>query len=240
MGKNIFTFSSFASSSLVHGISSRSLGDIKSNKGVNRVNLNNFLEALNIKGALTISMQQTHSAHVSFVTSADCEEIKDSDGLVTSAKNIFLYTVTADCLPLLFWDKKKGIIGVAHAGYKGILKGIILQILQTMQKAGADIKDIRVGIGPGIHVCCYTVPLDRIAQFKNKFPRFTNMIEEKDSQYFLNLPSSAYQQLTAYGLPPSQIEQSPLCTKCNSDIFFSYRSDTSQTYGQFATIIGML
>lgn len=240
MGKKFFTFSSFASPSLAHGISSRSFGDIKSKKGVNRVNLNNFLESLHIKGALTVSMRQTHSANVSFITYADCGEIKNTDGLVTNVKNFFLYAVTADCLPLLFWDKKKEIIGVAHAGYKGILKGIIPQVLQTMQKAGAGIKDIRVGVGPGIHVCCYTVSLDRIAQFRNKFPRFTNIFEERDSQYFLNLLSIVYQQLTAYGLLPSQIEQSPLCTKCNSDIFFSYRSDTSQTYGQFATIIGML
>src|SRR5258708_34113916 len=89
--------------------------------------------------------------------------------------------LNADCLPFLFFDSKKEVIGVAHAGYRGLLNHIIEHTIERfVTDFNCNPKDILVGIGPSIEMTCYEVGEEVIDEFKKTFPTFEKMFIEKD------------------------------------------------------------
>lgn len=229
---NIITFSSFNKfPGLICGISTRHFGDMRSID-----NLNSFLNNLQIPLEQTVGMEQRHTANIKILDTAKRKMILRTDGLVTNKNNIFLYVITADCLPIIFYDPKNRIVGNLHAGYKGLSDGILSQMIIRMNRLGCDIPGVKVGIGPGIGVCCYNVPKERIELFREKFTDYFKII---NGTYFLDLKKIAVQELMQQGIKEANIEVSAICTKENIDMFYSNRGDTQETFGEFATVIGM-
>src|SRR5258708_222832 len=111
---------------LLHGVSSKAFGSMKNIETlqIDRIALTMFAKTLGVTNDV-VCMKQIHSGTVSFVADTKQLRIADTDGLVTDKKNIPLAVLTADCLPILFYDPKKEAIGIAHAGYKGLLNHII-------------------------------------------------------------------------------------------------------------------
>jgi len=174
--------------------------------------------------------------------------ILNADGLITNKKNVFLCIVTADCLPVIFYDEKMGIVGIAHVGYKGILKGILKNMVLGFKKMRSDTKDILVGIGPAIGVCCYDVSYERIKMFDNLLnadgdsgqARMTNLYQLRKGKYFLDLKNIAKQIFISEGILEKNIEVSDICTKDNIKEFFSFRGEGPKNFGEFATIVGRI
>ena len=131
--------------------------------------------------------------------------------------------LTADCLPVLFADKKNHVIGVAHAGWKGALNGILENTVHSMIELGADIKSIKAVIGPCISPSIYEVGQDFFDTFTERNISFQNYFSKGVYQrkYFFNLPKFALDRL--YHLKISDAEWIGNCTYHESDKFFSYR-----------------
>src|SRR3990167_6467110 len=221
MINNIYKFKILESKKLIHGVSSKLFGSIKNNGIINKKNLKKFLDAMRVDIKTVIFPEQVHGSRVVAINDSKKNYILNADGLITNKKNVFLGIVTADCLPVIFYDNKTGIIGIAHAGYKGLLSGIVEEMLKVMKKMGADVENMKIAIGPAIGVCCYEVSQ-----------------EIRKGKYFLDLKNIAKQSLMSEGVAESNIEVSDICTKDNVKDFYSFRGEGPKNFGEFATIVG--
>lgn len=114
---------------------------------------------------------QYHSTKVITVNEPwDINNPPRADALVTNKTDIILGIVTADCAPVLFADDKAGVIGAAHAGWKGALNGIVSNTINAMVVLGADRKNIKAAIGPCIAQTSYEVDKDFKDAFAEKNP----------------------------------------------------------------------
>ena len=222
---------------VVTAVSTRNDGTIKKDKSFQMENAKAFLKDVGIDFNNTVFMKQIHSSKVTSVDSSHIQIIQNTDGLATTQKNIFLAVVTADCVPIIFYEPVKKIIAAIHAGYKGILQGIIEEALSEIQKLGGRAENLLVGIAPSIGACCYDVSDGRISEFKNKYPNFKGYYEIRSKKNFLDLAALAQNILSSKGV--KNVEQSTSCTK-DTEWLYSYRRDSHATYGEFATVIGMV
>lgn len=187
---------------------------------------------------------QTHSGNVTVVT-ADmkgrgaqerADSIKDSDGLITNVPGICLVTMMADCVPVILYDPVKGVIGVSHAGWRGIIRKVTKNTVARMKREfGSKPDDIIAGIGPSIGPCCYEIGKDVEEAVKGAFDK-TNMLllkKAKKEKKHLDLWKANMDQLTDSGIPLENIECSEICTSCDSKTYFSSREGIGIT-GRFA------
>ena len=218
--------------------STRGFGSIKKNKKIIKKNLKKFLDTLKIDIGKVILPKQSHSSNVAVINDSKNNKLLDTDGLITHKKGIFLGVTTADCLPIIFYEKKKKIVGVAHAGYKGIYKDIIREMINKFREMGGNAKDIQVAVGPSIGACCYDVLIERKKMFEDKFG--TDFVKNNRGRYYLDLKKIAFSSFVSEGIKKENIEISKICTKCNRDKFFSYRGDKKDNYGEFITVAGLI
>ncbi len=100
--------------------------------------------------------EQIHGKKIFLCRTGETAGIKKRvDGLISGVQGQILVVRTADCLPILFYDPKKKIVGAIHAGRKGAEKGIIEETMKVFAKHGSNAKDLIVGLGPHIRKCCY-------------------------------------------------------------------------------------
>lgn len=150
----------------------------------------------------------------------------DGDGMITDVRKILLTTIHADCLPIYFIDSVKGVIGLAHSGWKGTSLEISKKMVNAMIEEGSKINDIKTIIGPGISKCCFEVKNDVINIFKDKYgSEFLEKVsvQKNEEKYLLDLKTICAKQLKDIGV--SFIEVSDYCTVCNLDKFYSYRAE---------------
>ena len=114
----------------------------------------------------------------------------NADAIITEKKNFPIAILTADCVPLLLFDKKKKMIAAIHAGWKGAFKGVINKVIKFMLKKGCSRKDITVAVGPSIAQKNYNVKLN----FKNKFIKK----HKKNKIFFKNINKLIYFDLPNY------------------------------------------
>jgi YfiH family protein len=172
-------------------------------------------------------MDQVHSNEVSVV---DENDLYRCDGLVTNKLNTPLMVMVADCIPILFFDKNKGVIGVAHAGRNGTYLDISSNVICKMIKLyDCSAKNIEVELGPSIQKCCYEVSPELADIAKANFG------EDVVNDRFVDLQLINKKQLLENGIMEEKIRISPICTKCGEKDYFSYRKD--KNCGRFAGII---
>jgi len=239
MKNNIYKFKILKSQNIIHGVSTKFFGSIKNNGNINKKNLKSFLDAMQVEEKSVVFPEQLHGSSVVTIDDSKKECIQNADGLITSRKNVFLGVVTADCLPVIFYDKKMGVVGIAHAGYKGILKGILEEMIKSFKKLGSNVKDIKVSIGPSIGVCCYNVNHERVKMFEDVFKGIKTH-EKRNGKYFLDLKSNAFQVFIKNGITKKNIQISSICTKDNLNQFFSFRGEGKDKFGEFATVVGRI
>jgi purine-nucleoside/S-methyl-5'-thioadenosine phosphorylase / adenosine deaminase len=225
--------------SIVHGISSMAFGSMKdeASKQIDRDRLKKFGKVIGIRDEI-VCMKQIHSGNVSVVAEDKALRIPDTDSLVTNKLHIPLAVLTADCLPILLYDPKNGVVALAHAGYKGLLSHVIEHTVEIMNSQfKSEPKDIIVGIGPGIERDCYEVSVALIEKFQETFPGFENIFVEKNQKYFLDLVGIARQTLEKEGLLKEHIEVMNICTKCDPN-FYSYRGGDGDK--RFTSVISLI
>ncbi|CAN5136246.1 peptidoglycan editing factor PgeF [soil metagenome] len=216
-------------------------GSMKDRSGFNENNIHVLATKLGIDPKYMVFMKQIHSGEIRTIVNTNEHIIQNVDGLITNQPNVFLSVVTADCLPIVFFDPEKKVIGAVHAGYKGLLNHIIEHMVDKMEKEFGVVRtSIQVGIGPGIGKCCYNVDETRAQLFRDFLPTHPEIVQTRDTELFLDLLRVAEVVLGACGVAPRQIRKSTICTKDANNTYFSYRRESSQTYGEMMTVIGMI
>jgi YfiH family protein len=237
---NVITFEKFSSKEKIkHAISTKAFGSMKTHElKIDRTHLSKFCEAVGMNGPI-VCMEQVHSGTVAVIKNPDETLIPKTDGMVTNQKNLTLSVITADCLPILLYDHRQHVIGVAHAGYKGLLRDIIHETIAAMKKEfGTQPNDLLVGIGPGIEERCYEVGEEVIDQFRAKgFNEANKVWSRQKGKTYLSIRKVALQYLLQEGILKENIEVSTLCTKC-SDKLYSYRGGDKT--GRFASVICLI
>ncbi|WKZ19880.1 MAG: peptidoglycan editing factor PgeF [Candidatus Jettenia sp. CY-1] len=187
--------------------------------------------------------KQTHDCNVEIVTEGlrgsgtlnYNTAINATDAMVTNIPNICLMVLQADCVPILFFDLKKKVIGIAHAGWRGTVRMVAKNTVSTLkEKFQCSVNDIFVGIGPSIGPCCYEVNLKTLTPDGKTFDTKSEYIDNHSSgnKGYFNLWRANKIQLIQTGIPEKNIETAEICTHCNHDTFFSYRYEKRET-GRF-------
>lgn len=215
---------------LIHGFSTKGLGDMNPGNGENAwQNIDKFLNLLNTKRESLVLTEQIHQGRAVIVGKKERGKIVNGvDGMITDATGVVLGVKIADCLPILFYDLKRKIIGVAHAGWQGIMAGIIPATVDVMAKMGAKPEAILVGTGPHIGGCCFTPRQERVQVFKEKFGSLPGMIYEDQEGVHLDLAVPAVFQLEQIGIKKENIEILLTCTSCQNQDFFSFRREKTE------------
>ncbi len=161
-----------------------------------------------------------------------------ADIIFTDNPNVSLFMRFGDCVPILFHDPKKHVIGIAHAGWMGTVRGVVLAAVEGMQSHyGCKPEDIVAGIGPSIGVDHYEVGADVISQFQEKYNKDTDQIlQTRNESTYLDLWTANAIQLRNAGV--EQIQISGLCTACHLDDWFSHRAEKGRT-GRFGAIMAL-
>ena len=180
---------------------------------------------------------QVHGADVRIVESGDdfTENGREADGLITNLRNTPLLIFTADCVPVVFYDKKQGVVALAHAGWRGTYRDIAGEMIDIMTgKYGCEVVDIKTIIGPSVSVDNYEVSYDLIEKFS--VLEVPNYYKEIEGKYYLDLWKLNKELLKKCGILEDNIKIIDFCTVRDNDKFFSYRLDNA-TSKRIGTII---
>ncbi|WP_342430524.1 peptidoglycan editing factor PgeF [Neobacillus sp. FSL H8-0543] len=220
------------------------VGDVKDTVCSNRNTLSKHLQ---FPLDHWVGAEQTHDIVIRKVTRSDrgkgsnsySNAFKGTDGFYTKEEGILLTLCYADCVPLYFISPKLGMIGAAHAGWKGTVNEIARHMVEAWSCEGVEADSIFVAIGPSICDKCYIVN-DYVINFventlvdADKKPY--NLVG--DGQYTLDLRELNKLILMKAGVPEGNILTTSLCTSCDDNEFFSHRRDKGKT-GRMLSYIG--
>jgi len=144
-----------------------------------------------------------------------------ADAIITDQKNLPIAVLTADCTPLLFYDKKRKMIAAVHAGWKGAFKGIIKKVINFMLKKGCQRKNIIAAIGPSIAQKNYEVKTKFMNKFIKSHKKNKIFFKFKNRLIYFNLPQYVKSQLKLYKI--SKIDMINIDTFDKKNNFFSAR-----------------
>jgi YfiH family protein len=182
---------------------------------------------LGTDGAKLLTCHQVHSATAVVVDNPwPLSDLPKADALVTRNRGIALGALAADCAPVLFVDLTAGVIGAAHAGWKGAVTGIIKSTIATMESIGAKRNRIRAALGPCIGPDAYEVGPEFEANVIALDPAAAQHFRRPPggTRPYFDLPSYVLMRLANCGL--DTIENCALCTYTNPHRLFSYRRST--------------
>jgi len=195
-----------------------------------------------LPGAPLASVYQIHSPTAVIVTeAAPHAQRPQADALVTDRPGLLLGIVTADCAPILLADTEAGVIGAAHAGWRGAMAGVTDQAIAAMLSLGARVEHISAAVGPCLARASFEVGHD--------FPE-PLLADDPDNERFFNegpngrprfdLEAYVVARLAAAGV--RRIEAAGLDTYALEDRYYSYRRATHRnepTYGRQLSLIGL-
>src|SRR5581483_4432605 len=182
---------------------------------------------LHLKGLMFL--HQTHSDSGFIIDEQKLSEQKpfknEGDFLITNLTHVGIGIMTADCLPIIFYDRVHNVAAIVHAGWKGAVQSIAIKAIERMQVMyGTKPEHITIFLGPSAKQCCYQVSPD----FKNNLEGFSyweRVLYNRNGQIYFDLPLFNFLQLEAYGIKKEAIYlEYNICTIC-SPTFCSYRRD---------------
>ena len=178
-------------------------------------------------GAKLLTLYQIHSAKAVTITESwEIGESPEADAMVTNVPGLALGILTADCAPVLLADAEAGVIGAAHAGWKGALGGVVESALAAMEKLGAERGRIAAAIGPCISQANYEVD----ARFHSEFTKPDLGTErffvpsDRAGHFRFDLETFVAARLKDAGV--ASIEKLSLCTYAPAGDFYSFRRAT--------------
>jgi polyphenol oxidase len=195
-----------------------------------------------LPGARLVSVYQVHSPDCVTVTEPWSDgDRPQADALVTARPGLLLAIVTADCAPVLLADREAGVIGVAHAGWKGAVAGVTDSTIAAMEALGARRDDIVAAVGPCIAQPSYEVDEAFAERFAESDPANTRFFAPgRAGHRQFDLEGYVVRRLEAAGI--AAVERLCLDTYPDEARFFSYRRATHRgeaTYGRQISLIGL-
>lgn len=182
-----------------------------------------------------VRLKQIHSDRVILAQRPwPSSNLPEADALISNQPGFALSVRTADCLPILFADLRTRSIAAVHAGWRGTAAGIAGKTVAAFSREfGSKPEDIWVWLGPGIAQCCFEVGLDVAGQF----PGFL-AAHPTPGKAYLDLAGANIRQLVDVRVPAGQIVREERCTRCEADLFHSWRRDGLEA-GRMTAVIGI-
>lgn len=195
--------------------------------------------ALELAPEALASVHQVHSADALHLTEPLAEKPK-ADAMVTATQGIGLAILTADCQPVLFADADAGVIGAAHAGWKGAQTGVLEATVDAMEALGAKAANITAVIGPCISQAAYEVGQEFFERFADEDAETTRFFTNgaTPDKYLFDLPAFGLSRLRARGVGAAS--WTGHCTYADEERFYSYRRTThrgEKDYGRLVSVI---
>ena len=212
------------------------VGDDEANATANRA-----IVADAMAGGPLVILKQVHSCRVVTVEAGAVPDGSvEGDGLVTRRADVLLGILTADCAPLLFVDPHAGVIGAAHAGWKGAVGGIIENVLEAMEALGAQRRRTLLDIGPTISGGNYEVGPDFMAEALaiNLLAADAFSTPAGGREHF-DLPRFLHNDAMRAGL--TAVDMRNACTYADPETYFSHRYATHHgaRTGRQVSVIGL-
>jgi len=202
--------------------------------GKNDKNRQAFFSKCGIEKGEVFSVEIVHGACAKTVDKSAPHLIEGADALVTKDK-IFLSVTVADCIPVYFYVKNSEIIALAHAGWRGILGGIIENTLEEIFKLGGKNTDIEVVLGPGLRACHFEIKDDILGQFEKYF----QYIIRREEKIYADLFAIIREKIISGGVLETNVSESGECTFCDREKFYSFRRDKPMETEAMVAIIGL-
>lgn len=202
------------------------------------VKLNRFIIAKCFDGNELVFARQVHGTEAVVFANKSMplknrfsDVIPECDAMITDIKKRSLVIQVADCQSILMYDPVLQVIANVHSGWRGSIKNIIGRTISVMEKEfGSKPGDIVAGISPSLGPCCA-----EFVNYKDEIPEeFWKYKDDSDHFDFWAISSG---QLCDAGILKKNIYLSEICTRCNTDLFFSFRGEG--TTGRFAAVIGL-
>ena len=179
------------------------------------------------------TVYQCHSADV-ITIDAPIDGSPKCDAIVTATRGLPIAVLTADCAPILFSDAKAGVIGAAHAGWRGAFGGVASHTVDAMVALGASRADIRAVVGPCISMNNYEVGGEFVEQFTDEDPKYAEYFSSGDSIQF-NLPRFVLDRIRESGV--ENCEWVGECTYADEARYFSFRRATHRKEADYGRLI---
>ncbi|MEO9781572.1 MAG: peptidoglycan editing factor PgeF [Sedimentitalea sp.] len=202
------------------------------------INRGRVADALGVAPDSLVSVNQIHSPDVVEVN-APLHDKPRADAMVTATPGIALSILTADCQPVLFADTEAGVIGAAHAGWRGALDGVLEATLDAMEALGAKREETKAVIGPSISQRAYEVGPEFMDEFMADDP--------ENARFFANGNGDRLQfDLQGFGLHRlrragiNQAEWTRHCTYSDQNRFYSYRRSVHSKEADYGRLISVI
>ncbi|MGH9842677.1 MAG: peptidoglycan editing factor PgeF [Blastocatellia bacterium] len=223
-----------------------SLGNFSQDERANVIeNRRRFLAALDAAEWPLVTAKQVHSPDVRSVRDAEDarREPTECDALTANLPRTFLAVQTADCMPILIADARRGAFAAVHAGWRGTLGKIVARTVKRMQQEyGSQPAGLHAALGPAISEAVFEVGPEVLDQFRREFDYAEDLISDVQphGKGHLNINLANARQLLDCGLSEDRIYDSGLCTWLRNDLFFSYRRErgAEKPVGRLMGVIG--
>jgi YfiH family protein len=202
------------------------------------INRGRVADAMAVAADDLVTVHQVHSAQVVQVDAALPQRPK-ADAMVTATPGLALGILTADCQPVLFADHSAGVIGAAHAGWRGALDGVLEATLEAMEALGAQRADTVAVIGPTISQRAYEVGPEFLDAFMaDDIDNQRFFANGQGDRYLFDLPAFGLHRLRSIGV--GHAEWTRHCTYCDPDRFYSYRRTTHNGEADYGRLISVI
>ncbi len=202
------------------------------------INRSRVADAMHVPSDRLVSVHQVHSAKVEQIDGPLDAPKPQADAMVTRTPGVALGVLTADCQPVLFADPDAGVIGAAHAGWRGTLDGVLEATVEAMVALGATRETITAVIGPSISQRAYEVGpefLDTFLAEDAQYARF--FVNGTDDKFHFDLPGFGLFKLRSAGV---NAEWTRHCTYSDADRFYSYRRATHAREADYGRLISVI
>jgi len=185
-----------------------------------------------------MSVQTINIEHKSNLVTLPAKDIfPRGDGMFTNLNELILAMYFADCLPIFIFDPVKKVIGLVHGGWRNIQDRIAKKAVNYLKHYfSSSPRELLVALGPAIGPCCFSLKGEVAKKFQKELEEFCQYIYIEGDRVKADLRKITQVQLLKEGVKEENIFHLPLCTFCNSDLFYSYRRDRGVTGRMLATI----
>lgn len=202
------------------------------------INRTRVAQAMDLPLSHLVTVNQVHSADVVMLT-APLDPRPRADALVTATPGLGLAVLTADCQPVLFSDPQAGVIGAAHAGWRGSRDGVLEATLDAMEALGANRAAITAVIGPTISQAAYEVGPEFLDGFLQDDPDSQRFFASGTGDRMLfDLPGYSQQRLRQAGIGHAKWTRH--CTYRDPERFFSFRRTTHAGEADYGRLISVI
>jgi purine-nucleoside/S-methyl-5'-thioadenosine phosphorylase / adenosine deaminase len=211
-------------------------GTVGDDPAVVQENHQRLFQALDIREHQVVSPHQVHGNNVARVGAQDGGNvIQGTDALITSARGLALLLRFADCVPVLFYDPAHHVAALAHAGWRGVAREVVLATVTALtQQFGTRPQDLWAGVGPAIGPRHYEVGADVVQAVRRTLPLGTEIARKHDQRWYLDLPGAVGAQLHSLGV--GHVDLSGLHTASHTDEWYSHRAENGRT-GRFGVLV---